>query len=280
MNLNVKYMSGAGNLFTVINAVEYSLESYDFSNIAPKLCGVDSNSKLTEGLIIAKSGNKDYDFVIDFYNPDGSYGMMCGNGGRCAVRFANEAGISSKRKVNFFMAGSEYYAEFIDNDILLELPPPIEFRLGMSIFEAGKEIRGSYVNVGSEHFVVNIEELGHRKVNEVDIIKIAKPIRHNDSFAPKGTNVNIYEVESTDNIVLRTYERGVEAETGACGTGAISTVLIAYLKKEIGLPVTIIPPSGIPISVNILGDIPNKITKFHLKGHAEIIGETNFELDI
>lgn len=106
MNLNVKYMSGAGNLFTVINAVEYSLESYDFSNIAPKLCGVDSNSKLTEGLIIAKSGNKDYDFVIDFYNPDGSYGMMCGNGGRCAVRFANEAGISSKRKVNFFMAGS------------------------------------------------------------------------------------------------------------------------------------------------------------------------------
>lgn len=283
MNISAKYMSGAGNIFTVIDGRKLPVSLSEWQKFAPVLCG---GSFPTEGLIIltdseilTKNNSSSLSFTSEFFNPDGSHGAMCGNGGRCIVRFALGT-IADHRTselistVSFTMAGANYKAETIGNEIRLYFPMPLEFSGDIEVSDSGVTVIGDFVDVGSRNFVVNYSQLqSDIPFREFDIAAFAPPFRFHERFAPRGANINLFEVH--DSIIdIRTYERGVEAETGACGTGAISTAISAISHNLVQSPVTLIPPSGISLTV---GYEPEHSVVW-LQGAAEFIGVAVFDL--
>jgi diaminopimelate epimerase len=280
MNIPAKYMSGAGNVFTVIDGRHYSYTVEDWQKITPKLCGSDFRTEglivLTQSTISEELTHPLLNFDAEFFNPDGSYGAMCGNGGRCAVRFAlhtiDSETAQNISEIHFTMAGATYQAEQVGNDIRVYFPMPLEYRKNITVNYLNTTISGDYADVGSQHFVINYEQL-HSDVlfQEFDISTFAPPLRFHKDFAPLGVNINIFAVEN-DKLHLRTYERGVEAETGACGTGAISTAISMINHAIAHSPITLIPTSNIPLTV---GYEPENSVMW-LQGAAEFIGEIFF----
>lgn len=280
MDFEVTYMSGAGNLFSVIH---FNLlpEEINFSKLAKLLCNINEfNHFRTEGLIIiAPSILKNADFEAIFYNPDGSTGMMCGNGGRCAVRYALNKGFSNEN-LKFTLANILYeYALFKDN-IKLFFNPPQQFTPNVDIeINENSAFIGDFVNVGTLHYIINyddfVEEIG-ADFSEFDINKVAVPIRNHIEFAPIGVNVNFYHIVE-NNVFLRTFEKGVEAETGACGTGAISTAISLLWKKDLPTPINIIPTSKEALIVDFVFD-GLKLSKIILEGPAKTLDCVNISI--
>ena len=285
MILSINYMSGAGNLFAVIDNRSYSISAESYSELAPTLCSISSTDGIhTEGLIIINNSDE-LDFDVWFFNPDGSHSMMCGNGGRCSVRFAINNGFFKKDAtdtIEFSMAGSKYRATLNNANIKLQFPPPDQINEFYELIINNLKLTGTYINVGSDHFVLNVDDndlLNNTGFYDFDLLAIAPQIRKHSYFSPKGVNVNIYHIENDNTILLRTFERGVEAETGACGTGAIATAISAYLEKNISFPVTIIPTSKSFLIIDAVID-NNDFQSLTLEGPAEYIGKTTLEINI
>ncbi len=272
MEIKITYMSGAGNLFTVIDNREYNFSKELLKRLAKILCSAKFS---TEGLL-AINKSQVYDFDADFYNPDGSSGVMCGNGGRCSVLFAGKYNFIedlTKPIIKFSMADNIYQAK-IENDVVsLHLPPPVEIKLNIKIEENFFSGLTDYINVNTDHIVFE-----YSKINETDdffdfdLVKFAKPLRNLTKLFPDGTNVNVYYIDPNNNIHLRTFERGVEAETGACGTGAISTAIAIAIAGLAEFPVEIIPKSKKVLKIDCVGHFPFEITNMILQGSAEILG--------
>lgn len=268
-------MSGAGNIFSVIDNREYNLDFQFLKEHASAFCNY-MNLK-TEGLIVVNPSGENLDMLVDFFNPDGSFGAMCGNGGRCAAFFGREKEFFfNKSFIKFRMAGSEYSAQFNEDTVSLFLPPPLEIKFDLSLEFENQKFNFGYYNVGSDHFVSNINVYTQQfdDFYKIDLNDISRKIRFHNSFAPRGVNVNFYFIGKDDSVYYRTYERGVEAETGACGTGAISTALHTILKENLKFPVKLIPPSRIPLIVDSEIDETGQISKIILTGEAKIINET------
>lgn len=283
MKLTVYYMSGAGNTFSVIDNREAKIGLDKANNLAPALCSINGqNRHKTEGLMLIDktAGNKD--FKVEFFNPDGSHGAMCGNGGRCAVMLAEKLGIITPDKDEYFfvMAGKDYSASFAGSNIRLYLPPPAKVLQNISIPFEGYVYPAGYVDVNTDHVVINIKsikEILPEGIEDTDLVALSLPVRNHRMFEPKGVNVNLYEVLGKSTIRLRTYERGVEAETGACGTGSVSTAIISYMNGEVSLPVKIIPPSRIPVWVDLVWE-GGEIAACILEGPAEIFDTAELEV--
>ncbi len=287
MKINVTYMSGAGNLFTVIDNRDYGLNTEEFEKLAPVLCRKNIyHDRRTEGLLTISRGIEDSDFEVKFFNPDGSHGAMCGNGGRCAAMFAINHGFIDDNKKNepmeFKMAGNFYTAVKEDDFIKLYLPPPEHINKDIVINTGIGQIPAGFADVGSDHVVINknnVPLLQNTELDKVNMATFAKPIRNHLDFEPDGVNVNLYEYHADENVIyLRTFERGVEAETGACGTGAVSTALISSMHGEAKLPVKIVPTSKIPVYVDIEGPSTGDIQQIILKGPAEVTGHGIIDL--
>ncbi len=285
MQILITFMSGAGNIFTVIDNRQYKFDIDMLSKIAPNLCKKDYNLyRNTEGLIAVDKNFKEFDFDVLFFNPDGSHSMMCGNGARCAIKFAQAKKIIKNEihTLHFKMQDEIYHADIVNNLIKIKLPPPREIKNNIYIQTKIGKILGTYVNVNSDHFVINCDELiplGYLSIENLPVDYIGKEIRFNPLF-PNGTNADFYKIINNSTIQLRTYERGVEAETGACGTGALATAITALINHQIVLPVKIIPTSSIPLFVEIKGNLPDNINGIELIGPAEIIAEKEIELEI
>ncbi len=288
LKVELAYMSGAGNLFTVVDNRNPKIDGAFYELLAPILCGKNEyNDKMTEGLVVMNEGEDDSQFDISFYNPDGSSETMCGNGGRCAVMFAVDKKFVLNPNKNdtilFNMAGDKYQSEFKGDTIKLYFPPPKEIKTNIEVVTENGTFVGTFVNVNSEHFAINkqsSDKLKDKKLDDICIETIAPAIRFNDEFKPKGVNVNIYEMVSRNKINLRTYERGVEAETGACGTGALSTMLAALFEKDIDSPIAVVPPSKSELTVDFQGEFPNEIQSLSLEGKAVTLGEKTIEIPI
>ncbi|TAL70669.1 MAG: diaminopimelate epimerase [Bacteroidetes bacterium] len=284
MKLSVTYMSGAGNLFSVIDNRKYRLNHARLVELSHIIC--QTKTFKTEGLLVL-SNLENYAFKVDFYNPDGSFGVMCGNGARCAVVFSNKNNIFDikyfQNEIPFFMCGRDYIGKYNDRNIIIYFPPPIKIQSQISLKlenETQGEIEGTYIDVGSQHFIVNLKKQAqwiNVTIENFDLMNIAPNYRYHKLFAPKGVNFNIYDEIDKKTILLRTYERGVEGETGACGTGAISTVISSVMNNETEFPVTVIPTSKIPVIVDIVGTI-DSIEQITLEGPAEFIGSDEIEI--
>ncbi len=270
MEIKVEIYSGSGNIFSVIDNRVYGLDSLAINENLQKFVNIDSHR--VEGILLLNGPEKHYNFIAEFFNPDGSNGMMCGNGGRVIIEFADKLKLIQKHKAKFRISNIEYEG-FVDsntNEVTIIFPPPKQFIDNIHIEVENKLLTIGFVDVGTEHAVINTKQL---PIN-FDINEIGKQVRNNYKFGTKGANANFYEVVNSNTINLRTFERGVEAETGACGTGAISTSIIALLRKEVNLPITIFPTSKQKLVVDILGNFPNKIESISFRGYVEKLGDT------
>jgi diaminopimelate epimerase len=224
-------------------------------------------------------------FVMDFFNPDGSHGAMCGNGGRCAVRFAETHGFftpSRTPEILFSTLGTHYKAELnrMGNTVRLFFPPPEEIDFPLLLkFDNGDKLTAGFVNVGSDHAVIWFPEASgiiRTSFIAFDINEWGAKVRHNALF-PRGANANFYTIVGEQTLRVRTFERGVEAETGACGTGAISTALIAYLRHDVHPPIRILPPSGEELIVNFFMH-HEEFDEISLEGNAKIVKNVQVEI--
>lgn len=265
MKIEFTKMSGAGNDFVLVDNRSNAIS--DRSASARILCdrrwGVGA-----DGLLLVERSEK-ADYKMMYYNADGSYGGMCGNGGRCVARYAIVKGIANRE--HSFEALDHVYHVAVQNDaIRLSMKDPMDFRLNMRLSVLRKRLTVHYVDTGSPHVVVPAKGLTRKGLNFVDVAGLGKMIRFHRSFVPKGTNVNFIEVVDKSTLKMRTYERGVEAETLACGTGSIASAVVAALVWDLKPPIKIIPASSVPLSVDFVRE-GSRVTNVSLTGPATIV---------
>jgi len=279
--------SGAGNDFVMINNITGDISFEKQKELTVKLCTY--NFPQIDGVIFADKPLSGKAVVrMNYYNRDGSFGAMCGNGARCTAMFAYNNGIVNTQSFDIEAVNDIYSAE-IKSDILVTIgfPEPKEIKTGLKIDEdiggSVKTANISYTNVGSDHVVLFIDEDANRlflncaKMDEVDVNAVGKKLRFNKLLEPRGANVNFAEVLPGNTVRLRTYERGVERETLACGTGIISAGVTAMLLKGFSSPVNVKVQSGEVLLVNAkVSD--GKISGLSLTGSAKKFGEGDLDL--
>lgn len=214
--------SGAGNCFVVMDVRNADASRFRTAEVIRTLCG--SNS--VDGLILLDN-SRTADFKMEFYNPDGSGGMMCGNGGRCVAAFADLLGIkpSSPDGYYCFEAPDAVHRA----RILSRLGELKQVRLSMGEVNGYAEYpQGLFLNTGTRHLVVFVPD-----ADAVDVGTEGPRLRHLPEFAPEGTNVNFVSVTPEGALRVRTFEKGVEGETLSCGTGSTASAIAASIR---GIP--------------------------------------------
>ena len=234
--------SGAGNDFVVLDGRQGGMEAFREADRIGQLC----REYHTDGLMILGAA-PGADFAMEFYNPDGSGGMMCGNGGRCIVAFADYLGLcpADGRTWHFLAPDGWHTAEILDRQERGD-PPLLSIwtvRLKMIDVEGITDMKdGLFLNTGTRHYVQFVPD-----VENLDMDLEARPIRWDPAFAPEGTNVNFVQ-EAEDGLHVRTFEKGVEGETLACGTGLTASAIAWYAQRKAAKP----DPAGregTPVSV-------------------------------
>ena len=192
-----------------------------------------------DGLIVLEHSDST-DFSMLYYNADGSFGGMCGNGGRCAAFFVmNQTGGNS---IGFNALDYNYRATRDGDRVRLAMKNPHSLRLDIPLHVQGQELTGYYINTGSPHVIIYIDsipEIIKKQIAADGILKLGRAIRYDKAFQPEGANVDFLALPGDGTIVMRTYERGVEDETMACGTGAVASAVCSALQKGLRTPVTI-----------------------------------------
>ena len=227
-------MNGAGNDFVMLDNRElrHTLDRAAIARICDRHRGVGG-----DGLIAVEPAESGADFKMRYYNADGGEAEMCGNGARCFARFASQ--LSGKTGAIAFetMAGV-VTATFLGELVRLAMSPPHSHAPGTELLVAGEKLTVHFLNTGVPHAIVFVSDL----VN-TDIVRLGRALRQHAHFAPKGTNANFVSELPGGAIAIRTYERGVEDETLACGTGVTAAALL--YARQTGTPS--------PVSVRVRG---------------------------
>ncbi|MGB9628660.1 MAG: diaminopimelate epimerase [Thermodesulfobacteriota bacterium] len=264
MKIPFMKMSGSGNDFILIDHRNPFLKEDHLKEFVQKVCR-RRVSVGADGLILIENSDK-ADFKWRFFNSDGSEAEMCGNGGRCVARFASLKGISSSN-LTFETSAGILSAEVKGKRVKLELTQPHSLKLDGIIPIEGNEITFSHINTGVPHTVLFTQD-----IERVDVVRLGRMIRYHPLFAPHGTNVNFVRLENGSQISLRTYERGVEDETLACGTGAVASALVAGFKGLVKSPVSINTRGGEVLTVYFEIE-EGEVKKVFLEGDVHIIYE-------
>jgi len=242
MPVEIVKMSGAGNDFIVVGPEQRDAIGADRLAWIRRVCRRRLSIGADGVLFVAQTGPDRIE--VSFHNPDGSL-AFCGNGSRCAARFALEVGLAASPMVLETAAGE--VAASVDGDsVQLRLPPPSD--LGkMPLDPTGLPVIGHFVRAGVPHFVLVDADLGP------DALEHWGPrIRRDPRFGPDGTNFDLVSRDSAGTLELRTWERGVEGETLSCGSGAVAAAFAARLAGGPG-SIRVVPASGIPLIVDLPG---------------------------
>lgn len=211
MHLHFYKYQGTGNDFVIVDnrQGECELTRAQVAFLCDRRFGIGA-----DGLMLLNA-HPDYDFQMRYYNADGGEGSMCGNGGRCLVRFAADCGIRR----------SEYRFLAIDGEHFASLETDGTVALKMQDVKKITYDHGNYIlNTGSPHFVDLVDDVMH-----LNVVERGRQVRYSDPFRHEGINVNfVQQTEEADKIIVRTYERGVEDETWSCGTGVTAAALVCY----------------------------------------------------
>lgn len=259
-------MQGSGNDFILIDNRRGILKGKNLRQVALQVC--DRHYSVgADGLIVIVPSAK-ADFKWRFLNADGSEAEMCGNGSRCAARFAHIRKIAG-RSLTFETLAGIIRAEVKKNAVKVQLTGASGLRMNREVpLETGVR-EGHFINTGVPHLVYLSDRLDDEKV-----FQIGRETRFHDLFKPAGTNVNFVQVLGPRRIKIRTYERGVEAETLACGTGSVAGALIAGALGQVTSPVQVLTRSGERLTVSFRNQ-GDSIADLHLEGGAELICEGN-----
>lgn len=253
MNIKFWKMHGASNDFILMDDRKETFPLNDkawIAAIAQRRTGIGC-----EGVILIQPSNK-ADFRMRFFNPDGSEVEMCGNGARCVAKLASDIG-AAPRKMTIDTVAGILTAEIIGDNVQLGMTKPKDWCLNESLNLDGKDTTYSFVNSGVPHAVIEIENL-----TACDVQKLGASVRYHEAFAPAGTNANFISVTGSNSLRIRTYERGVEMETLACGTGIVASALVMAKLGKVSSPVNITSASGdvLTVGFDLTGDGADNVT--------------------
>ena len=270
--MKIKKYSGAGNKFLMVNNLEGKINVS--SELVRKM--IEEQSPEMDGVIFAESSSI-ADYKMNYYNKDGTGDALCGNGLRCTARFLKDEGIINNEIVLLEGVGKIYDCRFKDDgEISVGFPPPnkmkFKFKLKVHFTEWWQLISASFVDVGSPHVIIFIDDIEKPLVNNLDDIPIdewGKYVRMHKDFLPDGVNAHFVKVIDAEKgeLQIRSFERGVEGETLACGTGSISSAISAYAVKNVKTPVRLLTKSGEYLTVDYKV-VEGVIRELRLKGKA------------
>lgn len=254
-------INGAGNDFIFIDK-----DSYPSLQISPvlvrKLChrrfGIGGDGLIT----IAKTDG--VDFEMTYYNADGSLGSLCGNGARSSILFASLFGKAGADEMKFRVNNEIFSGKIISKDMIkFYLNQPRDLKKNLIVASSLGNINCQFLNTGSPHVIINIKDIPgfNKPISELDVIAFGKELRYSPLFAPGGANINFIEL-ADGKVFIRTYERGVEDETLACGTGSTAAGIIAKIVYNLNPPVALITAGGdsLIVDFNLNGDVFEKLS--------------------
>ncbi len=264
-------MSGTGNDFIIIDHRQPCIHPEAVAEFAALVCR-RKFSVGADGLILIEE-SETADFRWQFFNADGSVAEMCGNGARCAARFAYMHGIAPA-KMSFETLAGVIEAQVADVQVAVKMTDPCKINLEQQVQVDGQDLLLHCMDTGVPHVVLFVDD-----IDQIDVRILGSKIRHHEAFMPAGTNVNFVQ-EREGAFKVRTYERGVEDETLACGTGAVAAALTAAMLDRAVSPVEIITSGGDRLAILFdLKENGNAAENVFLKGPAHVIykGELNAE---
>ena len=276
-------MNGAGNNFVIINNMEEKIPAEKFPYVAKTLCERHLSIG-ADGFMVVENPNNpsEADYRMMFYNSDGSMGEMCGNGARCICRYGYEKGLAGEVQRVETTAGI-VTGERIDKRLYrVRLNDPCNLRLDEPVEIDGKTYICSYIELGNPgipHCVVPISNL--KDYPEAQLFELGRKLRYYKGY-PKGANVNFCEIIGKDHIFERTYERGVEDFTYACGTGTGSVVTVLTLKGKVSGKNVKVDMTGGTLFIDVERE-EDKIKNLYLTGPTNIVAKgevTDEELEL
>lgn len=261
-------MNGAGNDFIMVDnrTGSLSLDRATIARICDRHRGIGG-----DGLLAVESPASDADFRMRYYNADGGEAEMCGNGARCFARFAGRLSGKTDR-VSFETIAGRISADLLGDEVRLTMSVPHDLRTNIALSVNGTQLTSHFVNTGVPHAIVFVEDL-----QSIDVLALGSGIRRHEAFGSKGTNANFIQAFGDGQAAIRTYERGVEDETLACGTGVVAAAIILNAVSGYSSPIGIKVRGGEVLNVGF--DRTNggweNVT---LTGPAEFVFEGNAEL--
>nr|WP_326216666.1 diaminopimelate epimerase [uncultured Oscillibacter sp.] len=262
-------MNGAGNDFVVLNNLEEHLPVDALPGIARTLCE-RRMSIGADGLMVVDAPTQGGDYKMLFFNSDGSVGEMCGNGARCICRYGYENGLAGARQTVETTAGIVTGQRMDQRLYRIRLNDPTTVKLDCPVVVDGVQYACSYVELGNPgipHAVVPYHDL--KNADENELRELGRAIRWYSAF-PKGANVNFYEITGEDRIFERTFERGVEDFTYACGTGTGSLVTVLTLQGKVSGHGVKVDMTGGQLIIDAQRD-HSRIASLYLTGPTNVV---------
>jgi diaminopimelate epimerase len=261
-------MNGAGNDFVLIDnrSGDVHLNRDQIVQICDRHRGIGA-----DGILLLEKASNQADFRMRYFNNDGGEAEMCGNGARCFARFANKVA-DAHGKVSFETPAGVIGAELTGDLVTLQMTDPTDLRLNVTLRVGDKNKSVHFINSGVPHVVIPVE-----RIDDVDVRREGAAIRHHQMFSPKGANVNFIEKRGAKQITIRTYERGVEDETLACGTGVVAGALIFAATENFDGPIGVLVRGGNELKVGF-EKIDNQFRNVTLTGPAEFVFEGTIEV--
>ena len=264
-------MNGAGNDFIILNNIQEGLPAEAFPVLARTLC-TPHRSLGADGFMVVEPAQGEGDFRMGFYNSDGSLGEMCGNGARCICRYGYETGLAGETQRVETTAGLVTGRRISRREYQVRLNDPTTLSLHEELEAEGAVWPCAYVELGNPglpHAVVPYPGLAG--ADPQALFRLGRALRNHPRF-PKGANVNFYEVTGPDQVLEKTYERGVEDFTLACGTGTGSVVTVLTLLGQVsGQGVQVTMAGGVlTVDVERQGD---QVTGLYLTGPTNLVAK-------
>jgi diaminopimelate epimerase len=261
-------MNGAGNDFILIDnrAGDIHLERSQIAHLCDRHRGIGA-----DGILLLERAANHAHFRMRYFNADGGEAEMCGNGARCFARFANKVA-GAQTRISFETPAGAISAELVGDLVTLQMTKPTDLRLDIELPVANENKTVHFINSGVPHVVIPIP-----RIDDVDVRRDGAAIRYHKMFSPRGANVNFIEKRGPKKVAVRTYERGVEDETLACGTGIVASALIFAATENTNGPITVIARGGDELQVGF-EKIGNQFRDVTLTGPAEFVFEGSVEV--
>jgi diaminopimelate epimerase len=234
-------MNGAGNDFVLLDnrAGDLRLTREEIARLCDRHRGVGA-----DGVLLLERPRNGADFRMRYYNADGGEAEMCGNGARCFARFADRTA-GPLRELSFETPAGVIGARLEGKLVRLQMSAPKDLRLDLQVAVKGEAIAAHYIDSGVPHVVVPVA-----RIDDIDVRSLGAALRHHPMFAPRGANANFIEQRGERTIAIRTYERGVEDETLACGTGVVASALIFAATQKIDGAINVLVRGGDTLQVD------------------------------